>query len=114
MSHTLYFVFAGCLTTLSLPFLNTNSKLNAFSVVAAPTLWNKLPSHIRNSKSLNVFKKHSYSNKSLIVNVLIIFSDFVKHFFLYCTGPQHSVTWFWCFINIHYYYYYYYTGYDRS
>ena len=30
--------------------------LNAFSV-AAPTLWNKLPSHIRNSKSLNVFKK---------------------------------------------------------
>ena len=31
--------------------------LNAFSV-AAPTLWNKLPSHIRTSKSLNVFKKH--------------------------------------------------------
>ena len=32
-------------------------ELNAFSV-AAPTLWNKLPSHIRNSKSLNIFFKH--------------------------------------------------------
>ena len=32
------------------------SGLNAFSV-AAPTSWNKLPSHIRNSKSPNVFKK---------------------------------------------------------
>jgi len=31
--------------------------LNAFSV-AAPTLWNKLPGHIRNSKSLNVFNKY--------------------------------------------------------
>jgi len=30
--------------------------LNAFSV-AAPTLWNKLPSHIRNYKSVNVCKK---------------------------------------------------------
>ena len=30
--------------------------LNAFSV-AAPTLWNNLPSQIRNSKSLSVFKK---------------------------------------------------------
>jgi len=52
--------------------------LNAFSV-AAPTLWNKLPSHIR--RSLNVFKNifnHSYSDKLLIVNVLIIFSHFVK------------------------------------
>ena len=63
--------------------------LGAFSV-AAPTLWNKLPSHVRNSKSINVFKnilKHSYSNSILIVNVLIIFSEFVKHLFLYCTAP---------------------------
>ena len=50
--------------------------------------------------------KHSYSNNILIVNVLIIFSDFVKHFFLYCTAPQNRVTWFWHFINIRYYYYY--------
>ena len=48
--------------------------------------------------------KHSYSNNILIVNVLIIFSDFVKHLFLYCTAPQNRVTWFWRFINIHYYY----------
>ena len=70
--------------------------LNIFSV-AAPTLWNKLPSHIRNSKSLNVFflnmLKHSYSNYILIVNVLFIFSDFVKYLFLYCTAPQNEVTW---------------------
>ena len=30
---------------------------NAFCV-AAPTMWNNLPSHIRNSSSLTVFKKH--------------------------------------------------------
>ena len=47
--------------------------------------------------------KHSYSNNILIVNVLFIFSDFVKHLFLYCTAPQNRVTWFWCFINMHYY-----------
>jgi len=40
--------------------------LNVFSA-AAPTLWNKLPRHIRNSKSLNVFK-----------NML---KHFVKHLF---------------------------------
>ena len=49
--------------------------------------------------------KHSYSNNILIVSVLIIFSDFVKHLFLYCTAPQNMVTWFWRFRNIHYYYY---------
>ena len=81
-------------------------ELNDFSD-AAPTLWNKLPSHIRTSKLLNVFKKHSYSNNILIVNVLIIFSDFVKHLFLYCTAHHNRITWFWPFINIHYYYYYY-------
>jgi hypothetical protein len=31
--------------------------LNAFSV-ATPTLWNKLPSHITTSKSLNLFRKN--------------------------------------------------------
>jgi len=70
--------------------------LNAFSV-AAPTLLNMLPSHIRNSKSLYVFLnmlKHAYSNTILIVNVLIIFSDFAKPLFLYCTAPQHRITWF--------------------
>ena len=45
--------------------------------------------------------KHSYSNNILIVNVLIIFSVFVKHLFLYCTAPQNTVTWFWRFINIY-------------
>ena len=38
--------------------------------------------------------KHSYSNDILIVNVLIIFSDFVKHLFLYYTAPQNRDTWF--------------------
>jgi len=36
--------------------LQTYDGLNAFTAfsVAAPTLWNKLPSHIRHYKSLNV------------------------------------------------------------
>jgi len=49
--------------------------LNVFSV-ATPTLWNKLPNFFLN------MLKHSYSNKPLIVNLLIIFSHFVKHLFL--------------------------------
>ena len=48
--------------------------------------------------------KHSYSNHILIINVLSIFSDFVKHLFLFCTAPQNRDTLFWLFINIHCYY----------